>query len=163
MGNAGAGKTTLAKALVELEDAARLSLDEVAFSEGPERRKVAESVAAAVSFVDRNDSWIIEGCYSDIVEPLLASCDTLVFLNPGVDACIAHCRKRPWEREKFSSASEQDANLESLISWVGQYETRTDEYGLIRHRRLFDSFQGRKFEFTTVVPDAAQRIVASNT
>lgn len=85
-----------------------------------------------------------------------------MFLNPGVSACIEHCRQRPWEPEKFASESEQEKNLENLIAWVSEYEDRSDEYGLKEHRRLFDSFSGRRFEITSAVPDATQLIVAAD-
>ena len=73
-----------------------------------------------------------------------------------------HCRRRPWEPEKFATESEQAQYLENLLLWVSEYETREDEYGLKQHRRLFDSFSGRKFEFTSVVPNAAQQIIEAN-
>lgn len=159
LGNAGAGKTTLARALVGDAHVPRLSLDEVAFSEGSERRPLDESVRDVLDFIGGEESWIVEGCYAEIIEPVLEHCETLVFLNPGVSACIEHCRRRPWEPEKFASESEQQENLENLIAWVSEYEERGDEFGLRWHRRIFDSFPGRKFEFTSVVPDAAQRIL----
>jgi hypothetical protein len=37
--------------------------------------------------------------------------------------------------------------LEFLIAWIREYETRTDEYSLRRHRLLFESFDGPKREF----------------
>lgn len=46
---------------------------------------------------------------------------------------------RPWEPKKFSSSREQDEKLENLIAWVKSYETREDEYGLLRHRAVFDA------------------------
>lgn len=147
LGNAGAGKTTLAKKLIAEQPAARLSLDEVAFQGGTERRSLKDSLADVRRFIADHDSWIIEGCYSDIIEPVLLDCEELIFLNPGVEACIAHCRARPWEPEKFNSSDEQDENLESLIEWVRSYETRGDEYGLRSHRELYESFQGKKREF----------------
>lgn len=161
MGNAGAGKTTLSRALMNDREIPLLSLDEIAFSAGAQRLPLAESVSAVQNFIGRNDNWIIEGCYADIIEPILTHCETLVFLNPGVKTCIEHCKKRPWEPEKFASAAEQKQNLDNLINWVSEYETRSDEYGLYQHRRLFDSFAGRKLEFTDVVPDAAQQIAAA--
>jgi len=148
LGNAGAGKSTLAQKLIAQQPAARLSLDEVAFLNGPERRPVQDSIAAVKRFIAANESWIIEGCYADIIEPVLAECEELIFLNPGVEACIAHCRARPWEPEKFGSREQQDANLENLIEWVRTYETRDDEYGLRRHRALYESFDGKKREFS---------------
>ncbi|WP_159785250.1 AAA family ATPase [Sodalinema gerasimenkoae] len=149
LGNAGAGKSTLARKLMAEQPAVRLSLDEVAFEGGTERRSLQDSLADVKGFIASHESWIIEGCYADIIELILPDCEELIFLNPGVEVCIAHCRVRPWEPEKFSSHHEQDENLENLIEWVRSYETRTDEYGLRRHRELYESFQGNKREFNT--------------
>jgi hypothetical protein len=118
----------------------------VAFQGGTERRPVQDSIDDVKRWIANNDRWIIEGCYSDIIEPVLQFCDELIFLNPGVDACIAHCRSRPWEPDKFNSRREQDEHLENLLQWVRSYESRTDEYGLSRHRELYESFQGKKRE-----------------
>lgn len=147
LGNAGAGKSTLARKLLTKQPAARLSLDEVAFQAGTQRRPLQESIDEVKRFIANHESWIIEGCYADIIEPILAECEELIFLNPGVEACVAHCRTRPWEPEKFGTPQEQDENLENLIAWVRSYETRTDQYGLRRHRALFESFHGEKYEF----------------
>lgn len=146
LGNAGAGKSTLACKLQEIESAERLSLDELAFSGSAERRPLQDSVADAIGFIESTDSWIVEGCYSDILEPILPYADKLIFLNPGVEQCVEHCKARPWEPEKFASQEEQDANLNNLINWVREYETRDDEYGLKRHHKIFDSFDMAKIE-----------------
>lgn len=146
LGNAGAGKSTLSKRLIAKQPAARLSLDEVAFHNGAQRRPIQDSIADVRLFIAHNESWIIEGCYADIIEPIMCECDELIFLNPGVEICIAHCRARPWEPEKFSSKEEQDENLENLIEWVAAYDTRSDEYGLRRHRALYEAFKGKKRE-----------------
>lgn len=146
LGNAGSGKSTLSKKLIAMEPAARLSLDDVAFDAGPERRQLQDSINQVKRFIAANNSWIIEGCYADIIEPILSDCDELVFLNPGVDVCIAHCRARPWEPDKFSSKQAQDDYLANLLDWVRTYETRADEYGLPQHRALYESFDGKKRE-----------------
>ena len=146
IGNAGSGKSTLSSEVQLRQHVALLSLDEVAFKTGAVRRPIDESIAEVKRFIDKNQSWIIEGCYSDIITGVLDHCEELVFLNPGVDKCIAHCRARLWEPGKFESIEEQNENLENLIDWVRQYETRSDEYGLARHRAIYESFQGRKFE-----------------
>jgi adenylate kinase family enzyme len=146
LGNAGAGKSTLSRLMMAKEPAARLSLDEVAFRGGTNRRPLQDSIEDTRYWISAHPSWIIEGCYADIIEPVLVYCDELIFLNPGVVACVAHCRSRPWEPEKFRSSQEQDENLDNLIQWVRSYETHADEYGLSRHRALYDSFHGRKSE-----------------
>ena len=147
LGNAGAGKSTLARKLIAKHSVPRLSLDEVAFHGGTDRRPLQDSIEEVKRWIAEKEHWIIEGCYSDIIEPILNSCDQLIFLNPGVDACISHCRSRPWEPEKFGSRREQEENLENLLQWVRSYVDRTDEYGLSRHRELYDSFKGKKCEF----------------
>ncbi len=146
LGNAGSGKSTLSKRIISRELAVRLSLDEVAFHNGAERRPLKESIADVEEFIQSHNSWIIEGCYADIIEGVLHKCDELIFLNPGIETCIAHCRSRPWEPEKFKSRQEQDKNLNTLIEWVQSYEHRTDEYGLSRHKNLYESFNGNKRE-----------------
>jgi CRP-like cAMP-binding protein len=105
LGHAGAGKTTLARTLMASQPAALLSLDEVAFKSGTERRPLQDSSAEVMRWLAGQQSWIIEGCHAGIIEPLLGHCDELIFLNPGVEACIAHCLSRPWEPEKFASPS----------------------------------------------------------
>lgn len=150
LGNAGSGKSTMARRLMGGRDIPRLSLDEIAWAEGTERKPLEASIRELQSFIEKNDEWIIEGCYGGLVEAALPFCTELRFLNPGAEVCVAHCKRRPWEPEKFPSAEEQRAMLDRLIQWVRDYETRDDEYGLKRHRRIFDGFTGPKKEYTTV-------------
>ncbi len=140
----------MARHLMGEKRIARLSLDEIAWSEGTKRRPLDQSVALLDAFLTNNDQWIIEGCYSDLVEAALPHCNELRFLNPGVEVCVANCRRRPWEPEKFSTPEAQAEMLDRLVEWVREYELRDDEYGLRRHRKLFDSFRGRKREYNTV-------------
>lgn len=146
IGNSGSGKTTLARRIAADLGVAPVSMDSVAFAEGTQRRSVRESVAALQALWHDRAHGVIEGCYADIAEALLPACDRLLFLNPGVVRCVAHCRQRPWEPDKFASAAEQDAHLDALIAWVRAYPERKDEYGLARHRALFDTFAGDKRE-----------------
>ena len=149
LGNAGAGKSTMARRLIGSSHIPRLPLDEIAW-EGTERKPLAASLRELQRFIEHNDQWIIEGCYSDLVEAALPYCTELRFLNPGVEVCVEHCQRRPWEPEKFSSAEDQQAMLDQLIRWVRGYEARDDEYGLKRHREIFKNFRGPKREYTTV-------------
>lgn len=150
LGNAGAGKSTMAKRVIGDRTVPRLSLDEIAWAEGAQRRPLQESLGELSRFLTTYTHWVIEGCYGDLVEAALHECTELRFLNPGVDACVTHCRQRPWEPTKFDSPKEQAAMLDHLIEWVRQYEIRDDEYGLKRHRAIFDAFDGRKREYIEV-------------
>src|SRR6266480_2120878 len=151
LGNAGAGKSTMAHRIIGDESIRRLSLDEIAWDHGPKRKPLEVSLCLLHDFIQSNERWIIEGCYSDLIQAALPYCTELRFLNPGIEVCVAHCHRRPWEPEKFSSAEQQDAMLEQLVLWVKQYEIRDDEYGLKRHRKIFEQFAGSKREFTSLI------------
>lgn len=152
LGNAGSGKTTLAAKLASASGAARFALDDVAFDGGTQRRPLDASVADVRNFMATHDRWIIEGCYADIIAAVIQSDHELLFLNPGTAICIARCRSRAWEPQKYPSPQDQHGRLEALVDWVRQYDTRADEYGLLAHRRLFDSFAGRKREILADEP-----------
>jgi adenylate kinase family enzyme len=147
-GNSGAGKSTLARRLAAEHKLAHLDLDTLAWQPGspPRRRAVDDSARELGAFIARHSAWVVEGCYSDLLVLVLPLCTELVFLNPGTATCIEHCRARPWEPHKYPSKAEQDANLEMLLDWVRAYETRTDEFSLHSHRRLFETFAGPKRE-----------------
>jgi len=150
LGNAGAGKSTMARRIIDNRPIPRLSLDQIAWDEGPKRKSLEVSLRLLQEFIQRNEEWIIEGCYSDLIEAALPYCTELRFLNPGIEVCIAHCRRRPWEPEKFSSSEDQAAMLAQLLDWVREYETREDDYGLKRHRQIFGRFSGPKREYTSI-------------
>lgn len=151
MGNSGSGKSTLALALAAEGARAHLDLDTLAWElTGPIRRRpLPESVQEISSFMQKHERWVIEGCYADLLALPLQSCEQLIFMNPGVDACIQNARSRPWEPHKYPSKEAQDANLEMLIGWIRDYETRQDEFSLTSHRRLFEGFEGRKWELSS--------------
>lgn len=146
MGNSGAGKSTLAQQLARDHVLAHLDLDTLAWlpEVPPRRAPLADSLAKLAAFTAAHDRWVIEGCYADLIEHAAAMSTELVFLDPGVEACIAHCRGRPWEPHKYASKEAQDANLPLLLDWVRAYETRDDEFSRRAHRALFDRFAGAK-------------------
>lgn len=98
------------------------------------------------TFLAAHERWVIEGCYGDLVEAVSPHCSELVFLNPGLEACLANNRRRPWEPHKYASPQEQDAMLENLQAWVAVYYERLDDCSYHAHRRTFDSFSGPKSE-----------------
>ncbi|MBL8521230.1 MAG: (d)CMP kinase [Betaproteobacteria bacterium] len=153
VGNSGSGKSTLAAALAAQLGASLLDLDAVYWE--PDQIAVARDPAAAradvVAFSAAHDRWVVEGCYASLAEASLSGAPTLVFLNPGLEVCIAHCRARPWEPHKYASKQEQDARLAFLLDWVASYATRDDDMSLGAHRRVFDAYGGPKLELTAPV------------
>jgi adenylate kinase family enzyme len=149
-GNAGSGKTTLARALSSQYGLAHLDLDSLAWDSPGVRRSPSESTSAIRNFIAQNSGWVIEGCYGDLLEQVLPYASEVRFLNPGVETCIANCKARPWEPQKYPSRRAQDQKLEFLLDWVRKYESRTDEYSLLRHRELFEGFPGPKVELLSL-------------
>lgn len=151
LGNSGSGKSTLAARVSGAAGAAHLDLDTLAWEPEmpPRRRPVDASTRDLRAFMDAHEAWVIEGCYADLLAVAAECCTELVFLNPGIDACVANARARPWEPHKYPSKEVQDARLEMLIEWIRNYATRSDVFSLTAHRALFDGFAGAKRELTT--------------
>ena len=150
-GNSGSGKTTLSNKLVDKYGMAHLDLDTCAWrdSQPPTRKPLEESQLIIRTFKQSSSEWIIEGCYADLMADVMNDAEQLIFLNPGLETCLQNCRSRPWEPHKYESLEAQNNNLEMLINWVKEYETREDEFSLKHHRILFDNFSGHKLEVRT--------------
>jgi adenylate kinase family enzyme len=150
-GNAGSGKSTYALHLAKSQGLAHMDLDTIVWEPGKVAvPRAAKTVQEDVNrFVESHPRWVIEGCYSEWVELASGHCTELVFLNPGEEVCLAHCRARPWEPHKFASRAEQDKMLDFLLGWVRDYYTREDSCSLVSHQRLFRAFNGRKREITS--------------
>jgi adenylate kinase family enzyme len=149
-GNSGSGKTTLACTLAVQHRLAHLDLDSIVWE--PRQiavQRPADAISASLrQFLSEHDAWIIEGCYGDLMEVASAQCTELIFLNPGLAACLANNRRRLWEPHKYASIEQQDAMLETLQAWVADYYTRTGPWSYETHRRIFDRHTGRKVEYT---------------
>ncbi|MGD1939229.1 MAG: shikimate kinase [Cyanophyceae cyanobacterium] len=145
-GNSGAGKTTIAKKLVDDYSLAHLDLDELAWLpvEPPRRRLVADSLVEMVAFAGQHFGWVMEGCYGDLLEAIAPKATHLIWLNYPVDICIKHAQYRPWEPHKYSSPAAQDKNLQMLFDWIKSYPLRRDECSQHQHQELFDQFTGQK-------------------
>jgi adenylate kinase family enzyme len=148
-GNSGSGKSTEARRLADEHDLPTLELDRIVWEPGQiatlrDSRAIQSDLRR---FLDEHDDWVVEGCYGELVTLTLASEPELLFLNPGLEACIANSRRRPWEPHKYASKEEQDEMLENLIDWIRGYHTRDDAWSLVAHRRIFDAYDGPKREF----------------
>ena len=154
VGNSGSGKSTLAAALTAAGGTPCLDLDTVAWEPGlsavPRNDELARADVRV--FCRSSPQWVVEGCYATLIEAALEFTPTLLFLNPGLEACLANCRSRPWEPHKYASQQEQDANLQFLLSWVADYYTRTGPLSLAAHASCYQSYAGPKRELQSL-PD----------
>lgn len=147
LGNSGSGKSTLARTLAAASglDVALLDLDTIAWDPGVVPRPRERAFAELDAFCRAHPHWIIEGCYGDLVDHALREhAPELILLEPGLDACLAHCRARPFEPHKYASKAEQDANLEFLLGWVADYYVRDGHMSATRHAAIFDAYAGPK-------------------
>src|SRR5215475_13747366 len=155
-GNSGSGKSTYARALAAREGLAHLDSDSIVWGVG-EPGKIApgkipvqrpdEAVAASLrNFIDSHASWVIEGCYGELVRAASTHCTLLVFLNPGIDACLAHNLKRPWEPHKYASLELQNSMLGQRQKWVAEHYQRQDAWSYRFQREIFDALRGPQVE-----------------
>lgn len=145
-GNSGSGKSTLAKKLSSTHQLSHLDLDTLAWlpTAPPERKSLEESESEILSFINSNQDWVIEGCYSDLLEIALPYSSEIIYLNLPIELCIENARNRPWEPHKYDSKEAQDANLEMLVDWISQYSSRTDTFSEASHRALYEQYAGSK-------------------
>lgn len=151
-GNSGSGKSTYARALAAGDSLAHLDLDSIVWEPGKiaVQRSTESVIADLRSFMNSHAAWVIEGCYGELIRAASGHCTLMVFLNPGVEACLANNATRPWEPHKYASPGDQDAMLSKLQEWVAGYYLRDDEWSYQTHRGIFDAFTGAKVEHRDV-------------
>ena len=147
LGNSGSGKSTLARWLGDRSGAPLLDLDTVAWEPNKVAVATAEdaSVSSVSAFCTSNTSWVLEGCYANLIRAALPFMPILVFLDPGEERCIANCRSRPWEPHKYASKAAQDERLPFLLTWVRQYYARGGEMSHSSHAATYAAYIGPKY------------------
>lgn len=150
-GNSGSGKSTLAKKMSIANKVAHLDLDTIAWqvTSPPTRTPILEAKNEIEIFLRIHHDWVVEGCYSDLLQMLIDKADKIIFLNLPVTECILNAKNRPWEPHKYETLKAQNANLEMLINWISQYPKRQDTFSLQAHIQLYDCFCGDKELRTT--------------
>ncbi len=145
-GNSGSGKSTLAKELSETDGSSHLDLDTLAWlpTVPPQRAALADSQRKIEEFMAAHESWVIEGCYTDLLEVVRPQVSEIIFMNLDVSQCIENAKRRPWEPHKYPTKEAQEQNLEMLINWIKEYTKRDDVFSHHAHITFYDGFSGRK-------------------
>lgn len=145
-GNSGSGKSTLAQKLSVEYGLSHLDLDTLAWqpTNPPTRKPLHESKSTIEQFTNANNQWVIEGCYTDLLELVSGQATEIIFMDLPIAACIENAKSRPWEPHKYESKQAQDANLEMLINWIADYERRTDTFSRQAHFQFYQQFLGKK-------------------
>jgi adenylate kinase family enzyme len=150
-GNSASGKSTLAKRLAASENMAHLDLDLLAWqpTNPPSRTPLVESTKLIDEFMQQHNTWVIEGCYTDLLTIAETHSTEVIFMNLPINDCITNAKNRPWEPHKYDSKELQDANLAMLIDWISQYELREDTFSKSAHLNFYQHYTvGKKQMFT---------------
>ena len=145
-GNSGSGKSTLAIKLCERHKLAHLDLDTLAWqnTSPAERKPLKECENEIFSFISMSKGWVIEGCYTDLLELVEHHSSEIIFIKLPMEECISNAKNRPWEPHKYESKQAQDSNLDMLIGWISQYESRVDTFSKNSHQNFYDHYMGTK-------------------
>lgn len=149
-GNSASGKSTLALQMAKTNQCDHLDLDTIAWQQTlpPKRTSLQACRKLIESFMHDKQRWIIEGCYTDLLDFATPFASQLIFLDLPIQACINNAKKRPWEPHKYASKEAQDANLAMLINWISDYENRLDTFSKKSHQELYSRFKGLKKRMT---------------
>lgn len=131
-----------------------LDLDVLAWlpTNPPVRRPTDQAYETIEYFIKENDEWVMEGCYTDLLELVKPFATEAIFMNLPVQLCQENAKNRAWEPHKYESKEAQDANLPMLLEWISGYEDRNDELSYRAHRMLFEGFDGKKTEIKDLRP-----------
>ena len=127
MGYSGSGKSTLAKQLAQRYDLPLLYLDTVWFRAGWQEREPEAARADVAAFL-RQDSWVIDGNYSQLCrEERLEQADRIVYLAFPRLLCLWRALRRYRDhrgrcRESAAEGCEEkmDAEFIRWILWQGR-------------------------------------------
>ena len=132
--------------MCETHGLAHLDLDTLAWkpTSPPERKSIKESAREIQAFTASHKTWVIEGCYTDLLKLVEAQSTEILFMNLPVELCIGNAKARPWEPHKYKTKQAQDDNLSMLIDWIGQYTKRNDTFSYTAHKQFYENYSGSK-------------------
>ena len=120
LGCSGSGKSTFAVQLHNITGLPLYHLDNIWWK--PDRTHISrEKFDRKLDELVNLDSWIIDGDYSRTYEKRIAACDTVFFLDYGVDVCMKGITDRIGKERKDIPWKENKPDPE-LIKLVKDYE-----------------------------------------
>jgi len=145
IGNSGSGENWLGKKLASVLDISHISLDNIFWEPGGYNRKRNESdVEADIYKIQHSVTWIVEGVFGHIVEPLIDFADTLIYVNLSWDECRNNLLNRGSESSKQLEPKKYKENFQALLKWASEYEVRDSKASKKLHNLLFENFSRQK-------------------
>ena len=140
IGCPGSGKSTFARALHEKTGLPLHYLDMMYWK--PDRTTVEKAVfRTRLTELLTLDSWIIDGNYGSTMEQRMAACDTVFFLDYGVEVCLDGVRARRGKPRPDMPWVEYGEDAE-FLSFIKSYEqeSRPQVLSLLERYRDKDIF-----------------------
>ena len=140
IGYSGSGKSTLARKLAEHHKAPVLHLDAVHHLSGWQERDAESEKAIIGAFLDKNDSWIIDGNYSrDHYERRMEEADLIIMMLFNRISCFARAYRR-YKTYKNTTRPDMaegcpekfDRQFALWILWKGRSQKALRRYRRIR-------------------------------
>ncbi|MFN7985246.1 MAG: hypothetical protein U0Q11_25680 [Vicinamibacterales bacterium] len=146
IGNAGSGKTYLARHLSAIEGVPLLDLDMLFWLRPGDytAKRPVDDVARLIETERRKVAWVVEGVYGELVEPFLASAQQLFWL----DLPWVVCQERIAARQLARGLAADTESYAALVRYAAAYWQRDDGRSHTGHGRLFEAFAGEKHQFT---------------
>jgi adenylate kinase family enzyme len=101
VGNSGSGKSYLANSLSKIYSIPIIHLDRLFWMPGGfNEKRSKEEVQSQVGQNRKDDSWIAEGIFGELVELYLPRTQTLIYLDVNWPTCLASLRTRGSESSR---------------------------------------------------------------
>ncbi len=143
IGNSGSGKSWLAERLGDASAQRITDLDDVHWSPGghDEKRDREAAIELAIAAA-RARSWIIEGVFGWLVQPIVHRATLLIWLDiPWLD-CDRNLRSR--YRGEIDTPS-----FRELVAWARAYWERRTPSSYAGHKSIYESFEKSKIRLTS--------------
>jgi adenylate kinase family enzyme len=136
IGYSGSGKSTLAAKMGDIYNCPVLYLDRVHFKDNWIERDDETAKAILKDFMDKNDSWVIDGNYTKLLrDRRLKEADMIVFMSFSRLTCLRQAIKRyrtyqGKTRESMADNCPEKMDME-FIKWIlldGRSKEKKEEY-----------------------------------
>jgi adenylate kinase family enzyme len=151
IGNSGAGKTWLGKALARTAQIPFYPMDTLFWQPGHFAQKHPKNeIEAACAQLIQESNWVIEGVFGWMADLCAPRATHLVWLDIPLAQCLENLTQRgPQFDEVLTEIHVREKALEDLKTWAAAYETREGSTARGYHLGLFEKFQGKKNRLTS--------------
>ncbi|WP_349918741.1 AAA family ATPase [Aeromonas veronii] len=94
-------------------------------------------------------SWVGEGVFGTLAEPLLNTADLLLFLDLDWSVCRDSLLSRGSQSARQRDTIAVEENFQQLLVWASEYEPQASKSFRQSHRELFERCPSDKHHFTT--------------